>query len=250
MTIFQALLLGLVQGLTEFLPVSSSGHLVITQTFLGLSEPPILFDVIVHAGTLMAVIVFFYPRLKSITPKLAKLTIFATLPAVGAGLVIEPYLENIFSSLFITAIGLLCTAMFLLSTKLLKPISSYKTLTFRSAIFVGIFQALAIIPGISRSGSTVVAGLHSGLSKSEAFYFSFLLAIPAILGAQIIQLKNVEQINQLVNMPNIIGFVTAATSGLFALKLLRLVIDSTKLHLFGYYCLALGLSILAFTLSN
>ncbi len=239
MTPIQALILGIVQGLTEFLPVSSSGHLVIFQHLFNLQQPPILFDVVVHIATLIAVIFYFSSKLKKISPQLIKLTILGTVPAIIAGLIIEPYLESIFSSLFIVSLGLFFTGLILLSTKFYSPKKTSK-LNHKNTLIIGLAQAMAIMPGISRSGSTVIAGLHQGIKKQQAFYFSFVLAIPAISGALVLQLKDIDTIEQLITTPYIIGFISAAISGLFALRLLEIVLNKAKLHYFSYYCFILA----------
>ncbi|MFC1748270.1 undecaprenyl-diphosphate phosphatase [Pseudomonadota bacterium] len=239
MTLFQAFLLGIIQGITEFLPVSSSGHLVITQHLFQLSSPPVAFDVLVHFATLLAILVFFYSELKSLNFKQIKFIAIGSIPAVLAGLIIEPFLEEIFSSLLITAIGLFVTATILLSSTIIAKKKSQ--LNNKSSFIIGFFQALAITPGISRSGSTVVAGLKLGLSKQKAFTFSFLLSIPAIVGALILQLPDLTQLPTNQSLPILVGFISAMTSGLISLKLLQYVINQTKLHFFAYYCLVLSL---------
>ena len=244
MTIYQAFILGIIQGLTEFLPVSSSGHLVITQTFLGISHPPLLFDVMVHVGSLIAVIIFFLSRLKKITLHLAKLTIIGTIPAAIVGLLIEPLLESIFTSLLIVGLGLIWTAILLASTKIWPPSKKPFPLTPTKSLIIGIFQAIAIMPGVSRSGSTISSASIQGISKESAFYFSFLLAIPAILGAMVLQLSELQSLDQLLTIPFIVGFLSATISGLFALRLLQHLIKSTKLHYFSVYCFLLGLGVL------
>ena len=207
MTVWQAAILGLVQGLTEFLPVSSSGHLVIFQTAFKLEEAPIVFDTIVHLGTLIAVLVFFRKKLLKLNKKQISLIAVGTVPAVIAGLIIEPFLEALFTSLVLTAGGLIFTGCILLTTKNLTQ--QKQELTIRQAIVIGVFQALAIIPGISRSGSTVCSALHLGIKRESAFFFSFLLAIPAILGAQVLQLKDLNTLSNVLTTVNIVGFTTA-----------------------------------------
>ena len=237
MTLFQAFLLGLIQGFTEFLPVSSSGHLVIAQTFMEITQPPLIFDVLVHVGTLIAVIIFFSKRLLKLDLKWLRYLSLGTLPAFIVGILVKPYLQNIFTSLTVVIIGLYLTGFWLLSLNLTKKNSKTSNLNNSKAGIIGMFQAMAILPGISRSGSTVVGGLHLGLTKADAFFFSFLLSIPAILGAQVLQLTEITNWALLFNPTNLVGFTSAASSGLLALRFLQILINKTKLHLFGYYCL-------------
>jgi len=239
MTIIQAFSLGLIQGLTEFLPVSSSGHLVITQNLLNLSHPPVVFDILVHLATAFAIIIVIWPSLKKITLKQIKLIILASIPAGILGIILNSHVESLFSSISLVGLALLLTSGILFSTRKIKP-KNIK-LNPKNSLQIGLAQALAIIPGISRSGSTIVTGLHTGLKPVEAFNFSFLLSLPAIFGAQLLQ------INKLANLPPsqlpilLSGFITAFISGFFALKLLKRFVNGGKLHLFGYYCLILGI---------
>lgn len=251
MTVFQAIVLGLVQGLTEFLPVSSSGHLVIAQTILGFSTPPILFDVLVHVATLVAVVIYFRKRLLGLTKQQIFLAGVATIPAVIAGLVIEKQLEELFSSLWVVAIGLLFTSGLLLTTLKAGPQKrQVSELSWFQAVIIGLFQALAITPGVSRSGSTVAGGYLLHLKKEDAFFFSFLLAIPAISGAALLQLKDVVSFQQIASFPYLLGFVVASLSGLAALRILDLLIKKAKLHYFAVYCMIVAVSIILFQLKG
>lgn len=243
MTLFQAGLLGLIQGVTEFLPISSSGHLVIVQTLLGFQDPPILFDVIVHMGTLVAVIFFFFDRLKYLTKHLLIATSIATIPAVVAAILLKPHIDSLFSSRLVVAFGFILTSIFLIWTRFPTKSKSTKSqsITLSDAFVIGLFQAVAIIPGVSRSGSTVSAALGQGLPPSQAFYFSFLIAIPAILGAQALTLTSLTSLQELANLNSLLGFTAAAISGFLSLRLLKLIINSSKLHYFALYTFPLGL---------
>ncbi len=243
MTPVQALILGLLQGLTEFLPVSSSGHLVIAQSAFALQTPPVLFDTLVHLSTLFAVLVFFRTRLLSLNLVQLKLVAIASIPAFVAGIFLNPFLEQIFSSLPLVSAGLFFTGVLLLSTRI--PLSTKPTspLSPTPSLLIGLFQALAIIPGISRSGATVSSALHLGIKRQDAFYFSFLIAIPAITGAFVLQLPEIS-LSALRLSPLIIGFLSSFFSGIFALKLLQLVIAKSKLHYFSFYCFALSFLLL------
>ncbi len=243
MSLVQALLLGLIQGLTEFLPVSSSGHLVIFQHLLNLSKPPVVFDILVHLATSLAVIIVIFDSLVKITFKQIKIIILASLPAAITGLLLNSQIEPLFSSLKLVGFALLFTSALLFSTKLIKATKNLK-LTTNNSLLIGLAQAVSIIPGISRSGSTIVTGLHTGLSPITAFNFSFLLSLPAIFGAQLLQLNKLVAL-PLSQLPVLLaGFITAFISGLIALKLLKRFVINAKLHYFAYYCLILAALIL------
>lgn len=246
MTLLQGLLLGLLQGLTEFLPVSSSGHLVIAQNLFNLTESPVVFNILLHSATASAIVIVMWSSLKNLKLDLLKLLFLASLPAGVIGLLLNDKIENIFNSLPLVGLSLLLTATLLfISSKFLNQSQSAK-LNPKNSLVIGFFQSLAIIPGISRSGSTIVAGLSQKLSPIQAFNFSFLLSLPAIAGAQLLHLKNLKAISSEQLPVFIVGFVSAFISGYFALKFLKQLVINGKLHYFGFYCLVLGLSILFF----
>jgi len=242
MTFIQGLLLGLLQGLTEFLPVSSSGHLVIAQHLFNITSSSVIFDILVHLATGLAIVVVLWSKILKLNKEKIGLIILATIPAALVGFFLNKSIEVIFSSLPLVGISLIITSLFLFSTRLLK--TSTKKLTSKNSFTIGLFQALAIIPGISRSGSTIVAGLHTGLKPITAFNFSLLLFLPAILGAQLLQLDKVANIPASQIPTLIIGFITAFFSGLISLKLLQKIVIKSKLYQFGYYCLILGVIVL------
>jgi undecaprenyl-diphosphatase len=246
MGVFQAIFLGLLQGLTEFLPISSSGHLVIGQKLLGLNQPPVFFDILVHLGTLLAVVFYFNKRIIKFYQKFdnLKLIFFGTLPVALLGFFLNDYLETIFDSLLIVGLCLVVNAALLFSTlfireekKQISQLNSFDSLP------IGCLQALALLPGISRSGSTIVAGLRRQLKRESAFAFSFYLGAPAMLGAAILQIpemfKNSDHL-----ATAFIGLVTAFMSGLISLKMLEKIVFKGKLFYFGAYCLVLGLLLL------
>lgn len=243
MTLFQTVFLAIVQGLTEFIPVSSSAHLAIFQHFFHLA-PPVEFDVLVHAGTLMAVGWFFRHRLvsfwrerkKQSTQRYFLLILYASLPAVVVGLFLEPYLKVFFGSLAVVGGGLLITGILLLRAREKKP---GKLLTAGPALRVGLAQAAALIPGISRSGSTIGVGLLSGLSRQQAFELSFLLAIPATLGALVLQLPELLAVEGLL-VQRIMGLTVSAGVGFLALGWLEKVLQKGRLAWFGGYCVVIG----------
>lgn len=249
MPLIYAVILGIIQGLTEFLPISSSGHLVLAQEILGFETPPVLFDILVHVGTLTAIIYYFRVQLTRITTKYLRLILVGTIPAIIVGLLLNDYTESFFSSLLVVALGFITTGLILLSTKF---ISEYKPIKLNSknSLIIGVFQALAIIPGISRSGSTITAGLHRHLKRDTAFEFSFILSIPAILGALVLQFFQLDSIQPVGLIPSIVGMITAAVTGIFALKILRKIIYRSQLYYLSFYCLTLGLAVLIYSVNT
>lgn len=242
MNIFQAIILGVVQGLTEFLPVSSSGHLVITQKLFGFGEPPIFFDILVHVATLSALLVFFLKDLKHLNNNLIKTIVIGSIPTMLIGLVLNQNKHALFNSLPIVGFGLIVTSIFLFSTYWLAEKNRLK-ISVLDALVVGTMQGLAIIPGISRSGATIVTSLWLGLRQDQAFRFSFLLSVPAIVGAQLLELKDISTLS--INpLPLLIGFSAAFITGFFALSLLKSILTHNKLHLFGFYTLLVSLATL------
>ena len=266
MDILQAILLGIIQGITEWLPVSSSGHLVIAQEFMGI-ESPLFFDAMVHLGTLVVVVYVFrkevidvikaffeiFKDLRSGVPlkesmkeeqhHMAVLIIIGTIPTAVIGLVFRDPLESLYSNLLVVGIALLGTGCYLYFTQFVKPLNGkgIKEMTAKEALIIGTMQGVAIIPGVSRSGSTISTGIFVGLNKEVATRYSFLLFIPAILGAAILQthavISNGEEIDWI---PTLIGTVTAMLVGYMAIQLLLKIIQKSKLHLFSYYCWVVG----------
>lgn len=254
MTLLQALLLGAVQGLTEFLPVSSSGHLVIFQHLLGISEPPLTFDVLVHIGTLVAVFIAFRDDIITILRKpfsrFTYLLIVACIPAALAGYLLAPIFEASFSSLLVVGVGLLITGILLKISENLANRNIFakevEETRYRDAIFIGILQAFAIFPGVSRSGSTIAAGLIAGLDRNFAAHFSFVLSIPVIIGAAVFLLKDAfsSGIPQQLIIPYLLGPIAAAIFGYLAITLVLNLVRKGKLSIFSYYCWALGAVVL------
>lgn len=254
MSFSQAIFLAIIQGLTEFLPISSSAHLVIFQKFFGL-EPPVLFDILVHLGTLGAVILFFREELLRIIKGVVRGNIsyinilykvgMGTIPAVIVGLFLQNYIQQIFNSLKLVGVALLVTAGLLMLSRRFKLLNrQFSDLNWRDAFLVGIFQALAILPGVSRSGATIVSGLWRKLNRRTAFYFSFYLAIPAILGALALQIPDLVHSTGEYLVQGIIGMVIAGVVGCLALTVLKRVLFKGKLWYFGLYCFGLGLLLL------
>lgn len=256
MDLWQSSILGLLQGLTEFLPVSSSGHLVLGQRLLGLHQPELLFDIAVHVGTLAAVLAVFRNDLAAMVKgifqsgeqarkgrRLIMLVVVGSIPTALIGLLFKDYFEALFGSTLAVGIALLVTGVILALTRLApdkgRPLEKVGPI---SALAVGLAQSLAITPGISRSGTTISLALLIGVERSLAARYSFLLSIPAILGALLLQLMDVRGLPAPDMTPLLVGGVIAALSGYLALKLLLKVVDSGRMHFFAPYCWALGLA--------
>lgn len=251
MSLLKALILGLVQGLTEFLPVSSSGHLVFAQHLLHVSENNIAFDVSVHLGTLLAVIVYFRQDLANVIVQFFRggegrrtgwMLILASVPTAIIGFAFKDTFEALFQSPRSAAIGLIATSILLFFAERVRrgerPLGKVRTF---DALLVGTMQGLAIIPGVSRSGSTITAGLFSGLSRDTAARFSFLLSIPAIVGASLLEAKDMVELSANLAGPAIVGTIAAAISGYFAIGILMAVLRKGKLYGFSAYTLIVGL---------
>ena len=261
MNLFQALLLGVLQGATEFLPVSSSGHLVLIPWLLGWESPGLAFDAMVHWGTALAVIIYFWrdwvdlvaealrslPRIWDGEARLAWLIILGTLPAAIIGYLLEDFFERMFSRPVAAAGFLLVTvALLVASERLGRRERGLDDLAWRDALIIGAAQALAIFPGISRSGATIAAGLTRGLEREPAARFSFLLATPIILGAGLFKGVELVQMGGLMAQAPalIVGFVTAALVGLGCIHFLLSYLRRRRLYPFAAYCALVGLACL------
>ena len=268
MDILQAIIIGLVQGLTEFLPVSSSAHLIFTQQALGLSDVGLAFDVLLHVGTLVAVVAYFFSDIISMIKgfflslidlkdgkfmeevrrdpykKLAWLTIIATIPVGIVGVLFNDLVESLFTGITVPAFFLLITGCLLyVSQRMNSGGIDLSNITLKEALLMGCGQALAVMPGLSRSGTTIAAGLFSGLDKEFAAKFSFILSIPAILGAGVFQLKDLSGGNVEIEAC-IAGFIVAVISGYLAISVLLKLIREKSLDIFAYYCWIVGAVIL------
>ena len=266
MDIIQGIIIGIVQGLTEFLPVSSSAHLVFIQNILGV-ESSLAFDTFLHLGTLIAVLWFFrydiYKMLKSWWlslgdilqgrftegfredpyKRLAWYVILATIPVGIVGVLFEDSVDALFSgALYVPAFFLFVTGTILyLSQRMTSGNINYDNITKKEALFMGLGQACAILPGLSRSGTTIAAGLTIGLDKEFAAKFSFILSIPAIFGAFILQLKDIGSAMDANFLPVFLGFIAAIISGYMAIKWMLDLIQNKSLDIFSYYCWAVGI---------
>ena len=262
MSFLESVILGIVQGLTEFLPISSSGHLVLIQRLLGLGDVDLLFDIFLHLGTLGAVIFFFRKDLFNIILNINKifnirtnpearilfLIIIASIPTAFIGFFFKGYFEKIFDNIGLVACFLFVTGLLLFtSERFIGTIKGKDILGMKisDSLIIGFMQGLAIAPGISRSGATISAGIFRGIDRELTARFSFLLSIPAVLGAFLFKIKDYKQMLVTVDIiPLVSGTVLAFVSGYFALKILFKVLRTHRLDIFAYYCWMVGLFIL------
>lgn len=249
--LISALILAVIQGITEWLPVSSSGHLVLAEKILDF-KGGLQFDVTLHLGTLMAVFVYFGKDIMMIIEDLAKrkwhtensrlgfLIIIATIPAAIIGFIFNNIVEIAFSSLGIVAIGFSITALLLWITAYSKKPKKNKKIKIREAIIVGIAQIFALFPGISRSGTTIAAGILSGLSEKDAMKFSFLISIPIIFGASIFEIGN-QRLQTSLIWATLVSFIV----GLISINLLykKILTNKKNLFWFGLYLFILAIAI-------
>ncbi len=267
MDIIEAIVLGVVQGLTEFLPVSSSGHLVLFQHFFSISENALAFDILVHLATLLAVVLVYRENFKDFIKGLLKkdktsISLFlylflASIPTAIIGLSFKESFASLFHSLEHVGIFFFATALLLLLTRRLpkredqildwkEAMNSVSTLSAKKAFLIGIAQSLAIAPGISRSGSTIATALFLRVNAETAAFFSFLIAIPAILGASILELPNLK-IDSNQTYVLIAGFISAFVSGYIGLKALLHYVRKGSLDVFSYYLFFLSGGIFVFS---
>ncbi len=259
MTYLQAAILGVLQGLTEFLPVSSSGHLALAEGLFGLESSNLMFEVTVHLATLIAVVAYYRHDILSIAQgAISKssetrfgimprqwlgLLILGSLPAALIGLGFKSEFESSFSDYQAISIRLLATGMILFSTAAL--ITRARRITLRQALLIGIAQAAAILPGISRSGTTIAAALWLGIEREQAARFSFLLSIPAVGGAFLLQLASSISDGEILASdqwgPYLLGFIIALVVGYLAVTVLIKVLVKNGFAFFGIWCLAVGL---------
>ncbi len=266
MNFFQAFILGIVQGITEFLPISSSGHLVFVPFLLNWQIPTdqiFPFNVLVQLGTLLAVIVYFWKDLVQIVinfvsglfqknpirnqkTRLGWQLIFATLPAMIGGLFLKDLVETSFQSIIATAVFLLVTALLLLiADRFGKARQKLAEMNFKNAFVIGAFQLLSIFPGISRSGSTITGGVLQGLSRKDAARFSFLMSIPVMFGASLLSISDLLAITNLDHFLPVlaIGFITSAVVGFISIHWLLKFLQNNNLRVFSVYCTVLAAAI-------
>lgn len=254
MTVFESIFLAVIQGLTEFLPVSSSGHLAILQNLFKLSTNLVFFDILLHLGTLFSILFFFKNDIFNLFRNIKRdagiwlAIIIGSTPAFFFGYFLNSKIEIIFSSMSLVGISMIVCGFIILSTKFIKKpksASDLKNVSVIKSIVIGVFQAIAILPGISRSGSTITGGLWQGLSKETAFKFSFLLSIPAILGAVFLKVKDAN-FDEVSFATGLLATLISSFVGFFALRFLQKVLKSEKFWLFSVYCFLSGVLVLFF----
>jgi undecaprenyl-diphosphatase len=241
------IILGLVQGLTEFLPVSSSGHLVLVPGMLGWGEPPLGLTVMLHLGTLVALLIYFRNEIVGLVAgvfgvgpdpaasrRIVRFLIIGTIPAVIAGVALGGFFENTFQRPYESSIELAVTALILIATEKLGERAVRHALDDGRAAGIGVAQAVAILPGISRSGSTIGAGLLAGLTREEATRFSFLLSIPAIAGAGVLDLAKGQLV---LSAASLAGTVVAGVVGFLSIHYLLRFVRTHSLTVFCWYLL-------------
>jgi undecaprenyl-diphosphatase len=254
-SILEGILLGVLQGLTEFLPVSSSGHLALVEHFFGISSPGVTFEVFVHFGTALAVLWFFRARVASIITavvrwaarlefdhdeaRLALHILIGTIPAAAIGLAFDDIIGELFDSPLLVSVMLLVTGVVLWLTRRV-PTGKRHRETVRDAVLIGLAQAAAIMPGISRSGATISSGLGLGLDRRRAAEFAFLLSIPVILGATAASIGDVVRIGAGHGPATFAGTVAAFASAVPAIAVLLKLVTAGRFHRFAYYCWAVG----------
>lgn len=260
MGLFQALILGIIQGATEFLPISSSGHLVLFPAFLGWDSPSLVFDTSVHLATLIAVVAVFWRDLimliiswwrglkngrpfESTESRLAWWVIVGTVPGVLAGLFLEDTFESFFASPRAAGCFLLLTAVLLVLAEVLgRRRRDITTVTWLDSLLIGVGQAAAISPGLSRSGTTMAVGMFRGITRESAARFSFILSVPIITGAGLVQLYDLLRYGNFSAEATslLIGFLSAAISGYLAIRWFMSYLRKRPLYPFSIYCVAVG----------
>ncbi|HAJ56199.1 MAG TPA: undecaprenyl-diphosphatase [Candidatus Omnitrophica bacterium] len=239
------IILGAIQGLTEFFPVSSSGHLVIAQHYLGMTEDVVLLTALLHIGTILALLTFFskdvWAAIK--TPKTLWYTAVVTAVTSVIGLCFRKNFETLFNSARLVAVFIVINGLILSLTRFFKK--GKRSPGLADSALMGVAQGLAITPGISRSGFTITTLLARGVEKEQAFRFSFIVSIPAIIGAFLLEAKDVDLSIHLSPLAITAGLAASYIFGLAALSCLSKIIKADKLHWFGYYCLSLGVVLLS-----
>lgn len=259
MTFLQSIILGLIQGLTEFIPVSSTGHLIIVRQMLGITDGGLAFDAVLQLATACAVLVYFWKDIKSlvvtsikyVTKKtvdtseiiMLKAVVVGTIPAIVIGVLLESYMETLFRSVFVVIVTLILGSILMAIAELYTKQKGYdEQLTPYKALTVGLFQCLALLPGMSRSGSTISGGLFAGLNREMATRFSFLLSFPILFGTGLKKLGDIlsssfsfHELSLLV-----VGSITAFAVGFAAIHFLITYLRTHTMHIFLWYRIALA----------
>lgn len=260
MSIFEAIILGVIQGATEFLPISSSGHLVLLPTIFNMTQPDLAMVGLVHLGSLLAVLIYFrwdlwhiitavLTGLRERNPmgttdaRLGWFIVVGCIPAAVVGFLLEDFFDSIFGQPIWAAFFLLITAgLLVLGEKLLSGDKTFVTMTWKDTIIIGLFQTMALLPGISRSGSTIVGGLLRGLDRSQAARYSFLLGVPVILGAGLLSVVDIITDPALTTSfaAYAAAFISAALVGYLCIAFLLSWVRTHSLYIFAVYCAVVG----------
>ena len=265
MNVFQAAVLGLVQGLAEFLPISSSGHLILARMLMGISDAEaatgsyIILDVLLHAGTLLAVLVVFWKDWWGILrnpfkSRLLLLLFVASIPALVVVLLFNDLVEQFFTGWFL-GVSFLMTAVFLLIAESVSAKSVKRSTKpgMKHAVIMGIMQAVALLPGVSRSGSTITGGLCARLDRKAAAKFAFMMSAPAILGSLVFEGKDAIEMGYLSDLsliPTVVGVAVAAVSGYLAIRFMLRLIQKISLNWFALYVAIVGVAVLVLQLAG
>ena len=249
MSVFQSILLGIIQGLCEFLPVSSSGHLVLAQNLLGVSEGGLLFNTLLHVGTLAAVFAVYYrdiwEMIRHPIRSDLRYLVLATIPAVAATLLFGDFFDAAFAGRFL-GVSFLATSVILYAGS--KCHGHQTQIQVKNSLLMGVWQAVAILPGVSRSGSTISGGMFAGLTRERAARFSFLMSIPAICGSLVFQAKDIlsgEALGEMGFLAVAAGMIAAAVTGYLAIRFMLRLLQKKSLNGFALYTLVLGVLVLS-----
>ncbi len=245
MSFFEAIISGIVQGVTEFLPISSSGHLVILHKIIGLKEPQLAFDIFLHIGTLVSIFIIFWKdiiRIITVERKVCLYILLGTAATVTLVLLFGDLIESAFDNVNAVGMMLIVTGIWLFFGGFFR--FGGEGLSGAKSILIGLAQGVAAMPGISRSGVTISTALFLGVDFKKAARFSFLLSIPAIIGAFFLKARDVEAMG--FSFIYVVGMIVACIVGVLSLKLLLRILNKGKLHLFGAYCIVMGIITLLF----
>ncbi len=262
LSLLQAAILGLVQGLGEFLPISSSAHLVLIPWFFGWEDPGLTFDVALHVGTLVAVVLYFwkdwwqlivrgFTDIRSVEGRLFWYLVAASVPGAIGGFLLEKKAETVFRSPILIALMLIAMGIFLYwaDRKGAKRIDT-REITFGTSILIGISQTLAIIPGVSRSGITMTTGMFRGLTREGAARFSFLLSTPIILGAAMVKAPEVISNPSMITLDFVIGILVSCIAGIASIGFLLRYLRANSFSLFVWYRFILGILVIAVAMAR
>ncbi|MFH1230871.1 MAG: undecaprenyl-diphosphate phosphatase [Planctomycetota bacterium] len=254
MSFWEIIILSIIQGVAEFLPISSSGHLVIANQLFGLNNPEtnLLLIILLHLASLIAILISFYEEIIDIITnnfRVLFLIIVGTIPAGLIGFFLSDYIGQLFTKPFVVGIGLMLTGLYMMLSELhwKSAPTSLERAGIKQALWVGIAQAVAIIPGISRSGLTLATGLFNGWEKQSAIKFSFLLAIPVMLGASLLKIKDFSKLSvSFQPIPILVGFIICLGVSLLSISFLVKMVRRGHLSYFAWYCLIVGLFVVIF----